>query len=56
MSSWQIVRLFAGSFILVSLLFGIGVSTLLTLVVIPVLHVVVHRRRFEALPSLPPTA
>ena len=33
----------------ISLLFGIGVSTLLTLVVIPVLHVVVNRRRFEAL-------
>jgi multidrug efflux pump subunit AcrB len=35
----------------ISLLFGIGVSTLLTLVVIPVLHVVVNRRRFEALPG-----
>jgi len=33
----------------ISLLFGIGVSTLLTLVVIPVLHVVFNRRRFEAL-------
>ena len=43
----------------ISLLFGIGVSTLLTLVVIPVLHVVFNRRRFEALPpasTTPPTA
>ncbi|MCZ8176207.1 MAG: efflux RND transporter permease subunit [Burkholderiaceae bacterium] len=35
----------------ISLLFGIGVSTLLTLIVIPVLHVVVNRRRYEALAS-----
>jgi multidrug efflux pump subunit AcrB len=43
----------------ISLLFGIGVSTLLTLVVIPVLHVVFNRRRFEALQpasTTPPTA
>jgi multidrug efflux pump subunit AcrB len=33
----------------ISLLFGIGVSTLLTLIVIPVLHAVVNRRRYEAL-------
>jgi multidrug efflux pump subunit AcrB len=37
----------------ISLLFGIGVATLLTLIVIPVLHAVVHRRRYEAL-SVPP--
>jgi multidrug efflux pump subunit AcrB len=35
----------------ISLLFGIGVSTLLTLIVIPVLHVVANRRRYEALAS-----
>jgi multidrug efflux pump subunit AcrB len=43
----------------ISLLFGIGVSTLLTLIVIPVLHVVFNRRRFEALQpasTTPPTA
>jgi multidrug efflux pump subunit AcrB len=39
----------------ISLLFGIGVSTLLTLIVIPVLHVVVNRRRYEALASSPAT-
>ncbi len=33
----------------ISLLFGIGVSTLLTLVVIPVLHAVVNRRRYDRL-------
>ena len=38
----------------ISLLFGIGVSTLLTLVVIPVLHVVVNRRRYEALATSNP--
>ena len=32
----------------ISLLFGIGVSTLLTLVVIPVLYYAAHRRRLEA--------
>jgi len=37
----------------ISLLFGIGVSTLLTLVVIPVLHAAVHRRRFESLATTP---
>jgi multidrug efflux pump subunit AcrB len=37
----------------ISLLFGIGVSTLLTLVVIPVLHGVVNRRRYEALQPTP---
>jgi multidrug efflux pump subunit AcrB len=40
----------------ISLLFGIGVSTLLTLVVIPVLHVVFNRRRFEALQAHPQPA
>jgi len=38
----------------ISLLFGIGVSTLLTLIVIPVLHVVVNRRRYEALATSNP--
>ena len=38
----------------ISLLFGIGVSTLLTLIVIPVLHVVVNRRRYEALATTKP--
>jgi multidrug efflux pump subunit AcrB len=33
----------------ISLLFGIGVSTLLTLVVIPILHVAFNRRRYDAL-------
>jgi multidrug efflux pump subunit AcrB len=37
----------------ISLLFGIGVSTLLTLIVIPVLHGVVNRRRYEALAASP---
>jgi multidrug efflux pump subunit AcrB len=32
----------------ISLIFGILVSTVLTLVVIPVLYYVVYRRRFEA--------
>jgi multidrug efflux pump subunit AcrB len=35
----------------ISLLFGIGVSTLLTLVVIPVMYYAVNRRRLEALPQ-----
>ena len=34
----------------VSLIFGIAVSTLLTLVVIPVLYYAVYRRRHEAPP------
>jgi multidrug efflux pump subunit AcrB len=38
----------------ITLLFGIGVSTLLTLVVIPILHVVFNRRRLDAL-QLSPT-
>ncbi|MBV1733519.1 MAG: hypothetical protein KUA38_14870, partial [Hydrogenophaga sp.] len=33
----------------VSLIFGIAVSTLLTLVVIPVLYYAVYRRKYEAL-------
>ncbi len=43
----------------ISLLFGIAVSTLLTLVVIPVLYYALYRRRIEAgpepLPPVPPT-
>ena len=35
----------------VSLIFGIGVSTLLTLLVIPVLYFAVYRRRHEAAPA-----
>jgi multidrug efflux pump subunit AcrB len=35
----------------VSLVFGIAVSTLLTLVVIPVLYFAVYRHRFERNPS-----
>jgi multidrug efflux pump subunit AcrB len=35
----------------ISLIFGILVSTLLTLVVIPVLYYVAYRRRFEAAPA-----
>ena len=35
----------------ISLLFGIGVSTLLTLVVIPVLYYAANRRRLESLPQ-----
>jgi predicted RND superfamily exporter protein len=39
----------------ISLLFGIAVSTLLTLVVIPVLYYALVRRRIEAAPAaLPP--
>jgi multidrug efflux pump subunit AcrB len=37
----------------VSLIFGILVSTLLTLVVIPVLYYAVYRRRFEPLEATP---
>jgi multidrug efflux pump subunit AcrB len=33
----------------ISLIFGIAVSTLLTLVVIPVLYYAVYRKRYEAL-------
>ncbi|HNU12603.1 MAG TPA: hypothetical protein PKJ45_14760, partial [Rubrivivax sp.] len=35
----------------ISLLFGIAVSTLLTLVVIPVLYYALYRRRIEASPK-----
>ena len=59
MTSWQLVRLFAGSFVLVSLLLGVPgsplfVSTLLTLVVIPLLYFVAYRRKAPAVahPSL----
>ena len=40
----------------VSLIFGILVSTLLTLVVIPLLYYTAYRRRFAAAPSSTSTA
>ncbi len=39
----------------VSLIFGILVSTLLTLVVIPVLYYALYRRRMESRPDVPPS-
>jgi predicted RND superfamily exporter protein len=38
----------------ISLLFGIAVSTLLTLVVIPVLYYALYRKRFEAVSETEP--
>ena len=37
----------------ISLVFGIFVSTLLTLVVIPVMYYAVNRRRFDVAPDIP---
>jgi Cu/Ag efflux pump CusA len=40
----------------ISLIFGIGVSTILTLVVIPILYYLAMRRRFGAPPPAAPVA